>query len=484
MLTPAFTISQDDEFVTVVLKCPYVKAQDVEFYISDTEFKFYISPYFLRLNLPASVVENGRETAAYDVDKGEVTVKIPKATPGEHFPDLDLLTKLLAPKGPLPPGLGEGTGISGGQAASVSTNDAPRSLIQVVGDIPASDQDGDAMDEGDEEDGQNYHWDLPQTLPIEPELRITNRYGFNNAYSGIGDHIREIAQEIIQISNVDESTAQSRREERIAQEDLKFDEEHYIADYLNKDEIDPLIQFKPESWKVLKRIQTQRRLAEAAKVETANVGSIPSSDPSLTEKWLAFSEQEQEQMRNLPNKEYLLDDERAAYLGLVDLVFAYSYNHRTTEGENTVESPWTIAILSATLSSFETFGTLRETLIASVRRSLAFPLYRSFALATRCIEDTAAMFKLGKRALLKAVLQIQSLVGSDDRMYILRKIWIDDYAVWIQQASERKIQSLASELNHISLKKDEIGWDLEKLEQLANDMPPEDADPEGPQMML
>jgi hypothetical protein len=44
---------------------------------------------------------------------------------------------------------------------------------------------------------------------------------------------------------------------------------------------------------------------------------------------------------------------RVALLGLVDIMFAYAYNNRVTEGENTVESTWTIRKLSSTLSWFD-----------------------------------------------------------------------------------------------------------------------------------
>jgi len=49
----------------------------------------------------------------------------------------------------------------------------------------------------------------------------------------------------------------------------------------------------------------------------------------------------------------LLNDPKAIYLGLVDLLFAYSYNHRFTEGENNIESAWTIGKISPTISSLE-----------------------------------------------------------------------------------------------------------------------------------
>lgn len=61
---------------------------------------------------------------------------------------------------------------------------------------------------------------------------------------------------------------------------------------------------------------------------------------------------EQELLKNLGNKEFLLSKEDIipAWLSLVDIVYAFCYNHRTTQGDNTVESAWTINKLSATLS--------------------------------------------------------------------------------------------------------------------------------------
>lgn len=51
-----------------------------------------------RLNLPGNVVENGNAAAKYDADSGTFELVLPKEVPGEEFPDLQLLTKLLAPK--------------------------------------------------------------------------------------------------------------------------------------------------------------------------------------------------------------------------------------------------------------------------------------------------------------------------------------------------------------------------------------------------
>ena len=49
----------------------------------------------------------------------------------------------------------------------------------------------------------------------------------------------------------------------------------------------------------------------------------------------------------------MLDNELQTFLGLVDVIYAYAYDERTTMGEHTVESWWTVSRLSATLSWFD-----------------------------------------------------------------------------------------------------------------------------------
>jgi protein SHQ1 len=67
--------------------------------VDGQEFKFHLAPYFLRLNLPGRVVEDDRATSSYDIATGTIICKVAKETLGEHFEDLDMLTKLLARRG-------------------------------------------------------------------------------------------------------------------------------------------------------------------------------------------------------------------------------------------------------------------------------------------------------------------------------------------------------------------------------------------------
>lgn len=68
------------------------------------------------LHFPGNLVEDDGSRATYDPSSGQFTVKITKETKGEHFADLDLLTKLLARKG------------------EASTDTPKKPLIEVIGE--------------------------------------------------------------------------------------------------------------------------------------------------------------------------------------------------------------------------------------------------------------------------------------------------------------------------------------------------------------
>jgi protein SHQ1 len=72
--------------------------------------------------------------------------------------------------------------------------------------------------------------------------------------------------------------------------------------------------------------------------------------------------------------------------------------------------------------------------VASYRRTLAYPLYRNWTLCEKVLQDVYIMFKLGKRAILKALLEMKDIFDHHDIYYVYSKIWLDDYCVWIQHA--------------------------------------------------
>ncbi|KAG1100734.1 hypothetical protein G6F42_017613 [Rhizopus arrhizus] len=463
MITPTFKVDQDDNSVQITVNTPYVRAQDVDLYVEGTEFRFYLRPYFLRLHFPGNIVEDDNSKAVYDPSAGQFNIRVTKETKGEHFADLDLLTKLLARTG---------------EKTTATGNEPKKPLIEVVGGV-----DNDQMNEDEIQDAIDFNWELPQEVPsTDEQLSITTHYGFNNQYNGYFTHVHETMNEINEINEPEKSTVESRREQRIASENTHFDEDHYCMDFVNDEEINELCKFKTMFAKELKRVQKNQKNEEAKQAKKPLIQEVDPNDASgdldmdnlsiedTKDTLLKFSSKEEAMMRDLPNKEYLLSYEKGTYLGLVDLMFAYAYNHRITEGDSNVESVWCIGRISPTLSSLEQFTVLKDVLISSYRRALTYPLYRNLSLCEKVLQDVYIMFKLGKRAILKALLDMKNLFDHHDVYYVYSKIYLDDYCVWIQHANDNVLRTLAHELHHFQVKKDELGWDLEELEEIAKQM--------------
>jgi len=167
----------------------------------------------------------------------------------------------------------------------------------------------------------------------------------------------------------------------------------------------------------------------------------------------------------LPNKTYLVQNERKCLLNLVDIIYAYAYDHRITVGEHNVESPWTIATLSPTLAWFESFAYVKDAVLACFRRTLCYPLYRHFNLAKQILKDTITIFRLGKRSILKCLLQIKKILDFGEARHHLSKLYIDYYCVWIQTISTQLLWDIAHQLKQVQISKQDIGFNLIEIER-------------------
>lgn len=91
---------------------------------------------------------------------------------------------------------------------------------------------------------------------------------------------------------------------------------------------------------------------------------------------------------------------------LVDILCAYCYDVRMTQNDPNTESAWTISILSPTLSWLNQLSSLHTVLVSFIRRVLIYPYLRRYDLARLCIRDCALIIKLGKRRILKCLLDV------------------------------------------------------------------------------
>ncbi|KDR81812.1 hypothetical protein GALMADRAFT_221678 [Galerina marginata CBS 339.88] len=438
MITPRFSCSQTEDTIIVSIYCPSVRAAEVDINVDETLVAVHVNPYFLRLNFSKPVLEDENSSAQYDPSSGTLTVTLTKENRGEVFEDLDLLAKLLAPRktGQEPPSI---------EVLSSNVDD------DLVAKAEALSIDRDEILEAAQND-----WQLPQEVPSPlPPLNISQqvRYGFLDMYSGYLRHVTHTENEINELGDeAEECSNERRRARRVKHEDEKFDEEHYMADFMDDEYIQELI-----AW----------------------------AHPYISgQTEVQYSEKENMTMLRLPRKEYLATDSQThdLYLTLISLLFSYVYESRTSQCDPTPESAWTMGILTPAFtaldpphSSHYTRGPqvfpadgLEEVLVPSYRRSLTFPLYRSFALAEKCREDVAGLLRKGKRMVIRCLLEMKDIFDHHEVYHIYSKIWLDDFCVWIQaEASDEILELLGMTLMKVKVDKCSIGWELEKIEKVA-----------------
>ncbi|NXJ82122.1 SHQ1 protein, partial [Trogon melanurus] len=420
MITPAFELTQDPDFLTIIIKVPYARASEFDVYFEGEDFKFYAKPYFLRQVLKGLLKNN----ELHKINKRTFTIQLPKEIPGQYFEGLDMLTSLLAPK-------------------------KSRSAKPLVEEIAAS--------ELSEEEEEEFDWEIEQTPykeSAESTLPVQYHYGFGNLRSGVFQRLQDELSDVIDIKDPDQTPVDERRRKRLAAEAAKFDPDHYLADFFEDEAIQHVLKYKP--WWV-----------EAYKKMMALQGE--GHQECDTQAFVVFSEEEREQMRKFTNKSYLLDkrSRHGVYLGLIDILLAYCYEICVNEGDKNVESSWNVRKLSATLCWLESFTSVRDVLVSFGRRVLCYPLHRHFGLVTRAFNDTVMILQLGKAAVLKCLLDIHKIFMENDPAYILNDLFITDYCIWIQKTKSKKLAALSESLQKTVLTKSDMGFELEELEAAA-----------------
>ncbi|EKM49118.1 uncharacterized protein PHACADRAFT_154682 [Phanerochaete carnosa HHB-10118-sp] len=444
MITPRFSCSQTEKSVTVSVYCPSVRASDVEINVDDTLFTLHITPYYLRLNFPHALQEDDEASAQYDPGSGFLDVILTKALPGQHFEDLDLLAKLLAPRLAEQPSQGPLIEVLGTQNA-----------VEPAEDDLVTRTEGLSLEQQEILEAAANDWQLRQDVsePLDT-FKITpqERYGFLDMYTGYFQHIEHTPNEINELgAEVETCPPTERRKRRQQHEEERWDEEHYMADFADDEYIQELVRW-------------------------THPHAVPVAD-------FQYTEAENMKMLQLPRKEYLATPYQThqLYLTLLTLLFAYAYESRTTQLDPTPESGWTISSLVPAFSALdpppysptshlspETFdlSEMAATFTVSYRRSLTFPLFRSWVLAERCRADVAAFLRAGRRSVVRCLLEIKDILDHHEVYYVYSKIWVDDFCVWVQSA---RYAQLADSVASLKMEKSYIDWNLEELERLTQE---------------
>lgn len=279
----------------------------------------------------------------------------------------------------------------------------------------------------------------------------TNKYAYGFA-NKITNEFQAIGSEFPQIFELripEKVAIDERNKLRMEHEDHKFSTDHYLADFYDEELISPYITSKP-NW-----------------------------DSADFNKDIEFTEEEVSLLKELPNKHYILSKSEytQVLLGLVDILYGYCYDKRTTLNESTVESSWTINKLSSTLGWFCIFKDTKQVLIACYRRALIYPIFRNFELCNKVKEDLISLFRKGKKFVIKCVIDIHQMFNtSNDARYILNQLYIKDYLVFLQKCRSEELDELYNNIANIEITKRDLDLELEELEAAAEMVQKEEAE--------
>ncbi|CAG9836489.1 unnamed protein product [Diabrotica balteata] len=388
MITPRFQLTQDDKSLTIQIRAPYCSLRELQVEVEDNVFLFFCKPYFLRLFLPGKLLDNDNYKSSFECDSGEFSFTYDKAVQGEHFEDLDFITKFLVSK--------------------VETSYENNKKILVI--------DNEAKLDNDEE--------------------LSEGFGF--ALMGHKNFV-VVSSEFSDVFEIDpnEVNLKDRRKLRLQFEQGKFDMGHYLADFIENEEIISLIELK-SPWNALE-------------------------DSDIT-----FDTKELDFLKDLPNIEYKLTDLQIKYVyhGLIDILYAFCYDGRTTDYDINSESGWTIVKLAATLCWLDVFDQPKEALISAFRRSITYPLFRNFDLSLKVLEDLKKLLTLNEKYIIKCLIQIYYIfLGGDCCRYILNNLFIKDYIIYIMNWDRNKWRDFVKEINSMEIKKEDLGLNLSEIEQ-------------------
>jgi hypothetical protein len=82
----------------------------------------------------------------------------------------------------------------------------------------------------------------------------------------------------------------------------------------------------------------------------------------------------------------------------------------------------------------------------AARRIISLPYLRHFELAACSVRACGQIFGHGKRCILKSLLEVREIFKGSECRYLLNKLYIDEYCVWIQQLDDRRLTAFTHAL--------------------------------------
>ena len=469
-LTPRFDIKQNSTEVWIHVHVPNIRINNdsMEILLTDNcTLHFYASPYLLKLNFSPNEfidtdAEDGVVSAQYDPSQQKVKIPLQKKHPSDDpWPNLELTGRLLEP------------------------TEIPTKWLHSVTDCNG---DGEVAPVGDDDDDDQVQ-DLPDSAFTETTIESSeDGYGFGNMYTHLFiDYYRSgLAIESLQLpaSVSPETTSQiERRALREAKEQEDFDLERYITDYytIEEDYLYPMVMDYVPFWKQPQQQEVVDSQSSFTSEEQLQLSTIPY--PLLPDKFVSCQERECFGLT----------------VGLLDFVVPFVYDHITTMGDSTVESAWTISILSSSLSWLDPPTNLagdidedtivQDTVKALCRRMLTYPYWRNWKFAIQIWKHAIQILEEGGiHQILRCLLKTRQILDKSECYYLGNKLYIDPFLYWVQKNAtastfQKSISKLVQGLRNTFVEEDssqlrnQIG--LGNLIQLERDAIGDDGDNES-----
>ncbi|CAB9523340.1 Protein SHQ1 homolog [Seminavis robusta] len=451
-ITPHFEISQTDDHVMIDILVPHVRVshESLQVVLSDENkcLHFASPPYLLLLTFQHAFQENAEDACAqYDPLRsyGRIVLKLAKLEAGIYWEDLDMVGALMKPRTNL-------QSFIDGQ----NQNHSPQKSTWIKEVLEATSNQEESTEGNAEEKAR--------------EIGLETGYGFATMFRGIfTDLARDgLAREMLEIPldtsdgglkfldiNKNSDKEISHRQKRLQTEVSKFSAERYLQDFDIQDDYlyQTAMQMRPHWRDTTTDDETQPSNNYFTSQESAQLSSIPYP---LLPPWREG------------------DNATPLWLGILDLLFAYCYDHLLTDGDPTVESAWNISILSCSLSWLESFDQgecVADVVAQSIRRSLIYPYLRNVEFGVYCWTQVSQIVT-SRRCIIRCLLQVRKILDQSELYYLGNKLYIDPYLAWLQDPrrhNDDNLLTLATDIDAVLQKpndlKERIGMDLVSIER-------------------
>ena len=505
-ITPRFHLSQTDSHITIDIHVPHVRvnAQSVEVLVEDTKVHFSSPPYLLVLNFPFPFHDDcnndddtnttgSTSTAKYDPirEGGMITMVLEKKESPHIWPDLDLMGNLMMPS-------------MKACASSSSSSTQRQQRRRRAGPLQAtivSEQRSLSLEEDENENENENNEEFTSsssrrdttttttttaTATIDLLMNIGRpQYGFANMYVGVyTDLVRDgMAMEMLQLANPDETPEDERRTLRLEYENKAFDPDRYLQDMDITDDYIYECAMKMELyWKNIHDDNDTTTTDTTTTMDelSRNLANLSTAVETNTTSY--FTEAEAMQLASisypiLPNDLNNNNKKEQLLLGLLDILYAFVYDHLVTQGDSTVESSWNTCTLSSTFSWLDSmsFDDVSSVVQSSIRRTLIFPYMRNYNFALYCWTQVAMILKHGRRCVIRSLLLIRTILEQSEFHYLGNKLYVDPYLSWLQRSiHDDDMVQLASQLDDVlhsrnnngeQVSKSSLGLNLVELEE-------------------